>query len=248
MDSRKVLSERRYKAGYVVRKELVDSGTGDGSTFEMTSAYTPNGDYIGSSRLAFRLCKTRGIQPMKKTDDSNICSIGFCDKEQKWYGWSHRAMYGFGVGSKVKLGDCAYMPSTKEEVMMDTEQFWGYAIDEDKVNVYSKFESERESWYQTVVGEDGKCVLEDTPDDPDDHNLENYSSPDALKVEKVEGEMQDGVAVYYTYTDKIPNEKLRGKEQRHFTPFPTKWGRGAWVAKDLDDARQMAVDFAEGVG
>ena len=26
----------------------------------------------------------------------------------KWYGWSHRATYGFGIGDKVKKGDCAY--------------------------------------------------------------------------------------------------------------------------------------------
>ena len=38
----------------------------------------------------------------------NVPSIGFSEKEQKWYGWSHRAIYGFGVGSKVKKGDCAY--------------------------------------------------------------------------------------------------------------------------------------------
>ena len=41
---------------------------------------------------------------------------------------------------------------------------------------------------------------------------------------------------------------MHWKEQRNFTPFIETWGHGAWVAKDLDDARQMAVDFAEGVG
>jgi hypothetical protein len=28
-------------------------------------------------------------------------STGFNEQEQKWYGWSHRARYGFGVGDKV---------------------------------------------------------------------------------------------------------------------------------------------------
>lgn len=27
-------------------------------------------------------------------------------KEQKWYGWSHRAIYGFGIGDIVEEGDC----------------------------------------------------------------------------------------------------------------------------------------------
>ena len=37
--------------------------------------------------------------------DSNVACIGFSEKEQKWYGWSHRAIYGFGVGHIVKDGD-----------------------------------------------------------------------------------------------------------------------------------------------
>jgi len=30
--------------------------------------------------------------------------LGFSEKEKKWYGWSHRATYGFGVGHEVKKG------------------------------------------------------------------------------------------------------------------------------------------------
>jgi hypothetical protein len=31
--------------------------------------------------------------------------LGFSEEEQKWYGWSHRAYYGFGIGYEVKEGD-----------------------------------------------------------------------------------------------------------------------------------------------
>ena len=31
--------------------------------------------------------------------------IGFSEKEQKWYGWSHRSIYGFKIGDKCKKGD-----------------------------------------------------------------------------------------------------------------------------------------------
>lgn len=48
----------------------------------------------------------RGIRPEKADETDNVCSIGFCEKEQKWYGWSHRAIYGFGIGSEVEEGDC----------------------------------------------------------------------------------------------------------------------------------------------
>ena len=45
--------------------------------------------------------------------DINICkdneSIGFSEKEQAWYGFSHRAIHGFKIGDKCKgdlgLGD-----------------------------------------------------------------------------------------------------------------------------------------------
>lgn len=59
-------------------------------------------------------------------------NIGFNPKENKWYGWSHRALYGFGIGSEVKRGDCAYMPTDKEDFLQDMIRFWS---DEDKLNV-----------------------------------------------------------------------------------------------------------------
>lgn len=31
---------------------------------------------------------------------SKDIGIGFSEKEQKWYGWSHRAIIGFGIGDK----------------------------------------------------------------------------------------------------------------------------------------------------
>ena len=72
----------------------------------MRSAYTPDGDYIGSPKWARKLIK-RGIKPEKVNPDHNVCSIGFCADENKWFGWSHRAMYGFAIGDVVKEGDCA---------------------------------------------------------------------------------------------------------------------------------------------
>ncbi len=33
-------------------------------------------------------------------------NIGFDPVSKKWYGWSHRAIYGFGIGHTVKKGDC----------------------------------------------------------------------------------------------------------------------------------------------
>lgn len=121
-----VLATRKYKAGYEVREEVCDTdfeagmlhGEADKATQEMIdhinshptvivkSAYTPIGDYIGDKRRAHFLCTKRSIKPEKVNASHNVCSIGFCEKEQKWYGWSHRAIFGFGIGDIVKEGDC----------------------------------------------------------------------------------------------------------------------------------------------
>ena len=49
---------------------------------------------------------------------------GFSPSEQKWYGWNHRAIYGFSIGSKVSRGDCAYFPTCKEDFVQELLKFW----------------------------------------------------------------------------------------------------------------------------
>jgi hypothetical protein len=113
---REVLSVRKYKAGYEVRTERVFHNGGDEFTI-MKSAYNPSGDYIGNSVDGHRLVVRRGIAPEKRTSNSNVCSIGFCEKEQKWYGWSHRAIFGFGIGDIVKEGDCTASSGWTDEYL-----------------------------------------------------------------------------------------------------------------------------------
>jgi hypothetical protein len=43
-----------------------------------------------------------GIVGEKSQSYHDVHSIGYSDKEKKWYGWSHRAIFGFGVGHTVK--------------------------------------------------------------------------------------------------------------------------------------------------
>jgi hypothetical protein len=89
-----------YKAGYQVKEELWTYNPNEEPT-KMKSAYTPSGDYIGNPESARYFVVKRGIIPELRTPDSNVCSIGYCPKERKWYGWSHRAIYGFGIGTKI---------------------------------------------------------------------------------------------------------------------------------------------------
>lgn len=50
--------------------------------------------------------------------------VGFSPKDGKWYGWSHRAIYGFGIGSTCSKGDCHYVPSTPEALIDDHADFF----------------------------------------------------------------------------------------------------------------------------
>jgi len=123
-----------------------------------------------------------GIVPEKADPSHSVCSIGYSEKEKKWYGWSHRAVNGFKVGDKVKEGDCAYVPSNKEEFLNDLKRWYGKE-------------------YDYIVKDNG------------------------IKI-KYNGK---GVGV---------NE---------YRKYPKKWGKGEWTAKTLEDAKQMAMDFAESV-
>ena len=187
MTDRTTLNVRRYKAGYEVREEQVDGMEYGGADFTLKSAYTPSGDYIGDQKTAYRLCKKRGIKPETISAVHNVCSIGYCEKEQKWYGWSHRAIYGFGIGSTVKIGSCGYKPSNKKEFI---ESLIG--------------------WY----------------------NDEMYG--EVLLTEK-----EDGVQVVLD-----PTQRAHG---RSFEKYPEQWGRGEWTVETMEDAKQMAIDFAKSV-
>jgi hypothetical protein len=117
MKYKTILSKRNYKAGYVVIKGIVDGSAWEMDDYEMNHAETPDGHYIGPSKFAYRLCKTWGIKPELMTPTSNVCSIGFCEKDQKWFGWSHRAMFGFDIGAVAEQGDIVTQSGWTDEYL-----------------------------------------------------------------------------------------------------------------------------------
>lgn len=123
-------------------------------------------------------------------------NIGFHEPTQKWYGWSHRAYYGFGVGDKVEKGDSGYTSNNKKDFEDETIEFHMY---------------------------------------PKNH----------YKDIKITNRTKDSFDLEFTYTDKVPNKDLRGKTETIHTKY--KLGKGEWTAKDLDDAKEMATDFAKSV-
>lgn len=76
-----------------------------------------DGGYVGTPEDAYRLLQ-RGLVEIQKANPKNkVCSIGYCPSETKWYGWSHRAMYGFGIGDVVEEGDCCASTGWTEEYL-----------------------------------------------------------------------------------------------------------------------------------
>lgn len=75
-----------------------------------------DGGYIGSERDYKLLVEEYGLILIQKTNPlDNTCSIGYSPKENKWYGWSHRALYGFTIGDVVKKEDLTSTSGFTEE-------------------------------------------------------------------------------------------------------------------------------------
>jgi hypothetical protein len=119
---------RRYKAGYEIRYYRISGDeAGGGLGFVMRSAFTPEGYYIGDPKRAHRLIVRDGIRPELMPGNEhmgNVCCIGFCKREQKWYEWSHRARWGFGIGDEVTSEDhlCAHSGWTDEYLSEHPEE------------------------------------------------------------------------------------------------------------------------------
>lgn len=123
------IGNREIFDGYSVARELVTYYGKDDKLleqFEMKSAFGDSGCYLGNQGVAELIVVKLGIVPESRSgkNEGDVCNIGFCEKEQKWYGWSHRARGGFGIGSKVKKGDVAYTPGTEADVPEGAHADW----------------------------------------------------------------------------------------------------------------------------
>ena len=67
------------------------------------SAYSKDGVYIGTIDTAMLLTDNKKIEEFHPADeDGKVCSTGFSPEFEMWFGWSHRAIRGFGIGYVVE--------------------------------------------------------------------------------------------------------------------------------------------------
>lgn len=95
----------------------------------------------------------------KEITDELTHGIGFSPKDKKWYGWSHRAIYGFSIGSECKKGDCHYIGSDLKEQEEAAILFWS---DECHLDVKSNgvIEDDGEKFFDIVWTYDNKVPNE----------------------------------------------------------------------------------------
>lgn len=60
-------------------------------------------EYLNEAKKSFweKFKEKHGIVGQKADSNHSVHSIGYSEKEGKWYGWSHRAIVGFGIGDKI---------------------------------------------------------------------------------------------------------------------------------------------------
>lgn len=100
----RILGVRKFKVGYEVRTiEYANAQYGGTGTMTMKTAFTPEGYYVGDPKWAHRLYNKRGMSKVQPTtkEPGTTCAVGFCASKNKWFGWSHRAICGFGIGDML---------------------------------------------------------------------------------------------------------------------------------------------------
>ncbi len=114
---RRTISEETM-GGYVLRNEewRMDN---EEAWVPILAAYNLQGQYIGSSDDATHLCNNLGVLPELADPEHSVCSIGFCHLQQRWYGWSHRAIRGFGVGDVAIEEDLCTESGWEDGVLPD---------------------------------------------------------------------------------------------------------------------------------
>lgn len=144
--------------------------------------------------------------------------VGFSPKDNKWYGWSHRAIYGFTIGSTCEQGDCHYTASTTDKLIDDHANFYA--------DISEESARKHRDECQILDDKSGIRILHAPLNVPMADSIEH--ALDLMESENFTKGMKD--------TDINKN---------NFSII--KCGRGEWVAETMEDAKQMAIDFNESV-
>ncbi len=185
---------------------------------------------------------------------------GFSTKEQKWYGWSHRAIFGYGIGSKVNVGSCAFTPKNKydmfelikEELEVDEsdnpEKEYVVNIEDVDYDVYNTEEIIPTIKSGPLQGVPSLCSIDNNDIEQPIEIKESYviETDEEIIDESIE-EKPLGMLVHTLteFTGSKSNRKpIKGTI---WQMYPEVFGKGTWEAKTLEDAHEMAIEFTKAV-
>ncbi len=85
-----------------VKEEEADPA---GGTPMLVCRSKQDGSYVGLIEDVLHHVKRYGITEFYRAEpDHNVASVGWAPHTSKWYGWSHRAIFGFAIGHVVEDG------------------------------------------------------------------------------------------------------------------------------------------------
>ena len=206
----RVVPGRKYDVRY-------ENWTLNGDTTLMKCYYTKDGQYVDN--VTKTVMEQYGVEP-----DFGRHATGFSPRDKKYYGWSHRACWGFKPGDKIKKGDCAYKPlNDPQSILESVRTFWSephHIIELDGSNIVRWSPN-----YNKLRAKYGQDFY---------HNWTNSDW-----VNEFGRQSQDATWRML---------KQKGYMEKHVEPlssFPT--GKGEWTIRNWEDAKQAATDFAMSV-
>lgn len=102
---KKIIKEEELKDLGIIHRTEIWEGIMPDSDYKVEALYSAKDlSYVGDYRYdkgLLEIFRKHGIKPEAIDSTQNVASIGFSENEKRWYGWSHRAMCGFGIGDKI---------------------------------------------------------------------------------------------------------------------------------------------------
>lgn len=198
----------------------------------------------------FRLCWMRGDEYFCNDDLSNMMfliddkykiseiyshSLAFSEELNKWYGWSHRAFYGFTIGDKVQKGDISYQPSTKKD-FEESCIYWiemNCARDEENGTRTQITEIKKD-----VPNPDGYYTYQPTDDTDNTPTDEEYHEPDPDIL---------GICVRSEVSFFGKQKDRKTITHTNWNEYPETYGRGEYTIATMEEAKQEAIAFTKAV-
>ena len=109
------------KYNFIVEYAPIPESISAGKEIYMASVFNEKKEYIGALKCFIWLLD-KGIIPETiplRKGNERVCSIGKSVIDGKWYGWSHRAHYGFKIGDKVEKGSCCAKSGWTDEYLKE---------------------------------------------------------------------------------------------------------------------------------